>query len=252
MRQAWRRLRRIVGVPSTLVVAAAVLFYLLINAITWQTAESWGSSGVWAATGFALLVTVVLIIRWHRQVAEAFAPAMDRPGTDKLADRIGAVVLVGLDSAEPGTTFLRLLGTAHQLEYLALVTSPQVAARGVLTTVLTQVGRSPQALPHQQIRLWDRVNAERMADTEQAVTEAVSWMLRHGLHPSQIVVDVTKGRRPMQFGALVAAERARVEVQYLAAEWHHLDDRPRPGRAEFTVVHTHWATAAADAEPIVG
>jgi hypothetical protein len=77
-------------------------------------------------------------------------------------------------------------------------------------------------------------------------------MQRHGLHPSQIVVDVTKGRRPMQFGALIAAERARVEVQYLASEWHHLDDRPLPRSAEFTVVHTHWSSVASDAEPIFG
>jgi len=252
MRQTWRRLRRIMGVPSTLVVAAVGAFYLLINAITWQTAESWGASGVWTATGIAFALTLLLFVRWHRQVAAAISPTLGRPGADKLADRRGAVVVVGLDSAEPGTTFLRLLGAAQQLEYLALVTTPQAASRGVLAALLAQVGRAPQALPHQQIRLWDQVNAERMADTEQAVTDAVEWMLRHGLHPSQLVVDVTKGRRPMQFGALIAAERAKVEVQYLAAEWHHLDDRPRPGSAEFTVVHTHWATAAPDAEPIVG
>ncbi len=252
MRQTWRRLRRIMGVPSTLVAAAVSAFYLVINAITWQTAELAGAAGVWVGAGLAILVTVLLFIRYHRQVASALAPTLDRPGTDKLADRRGVVVLIGLDSADPGTTFMRLLAAARELEYLALVTTPQAASRGVLTTLASQVRRAPQALPHQQIRFWDRVNAETMGDTEQAVTEAISWMLRHGLHPSQLVVDVTKGRRTMQFGALVAAERTRVEVQYLAAEWHHLDDRPRPGSAEFTVVHTHWATAASDAEPIVG
>jgi hypothetical protein len=45
-------------------------------------------------------------------VTDALAPELDRPGSVKLADRRGAVVLVGLDSAEPGTTFLRLLATA--------------------------------------------------------------------------------------------------------------------------------------------
>jgi hypothetical protein len=252
MHQTWRRLRRIMGVPSTLVLAAVGAFYLLINAITWQSARSDGAAGVWAGTGAAIALTALLLVRYHRQVAAALAPALDRPGSDKLADRRGAIVLVGLDSADPGTTFLRLLATAEELEFVALVTTPQAVKRGVVTALEAQIQRAPQALPHQQIRLWDRVNAQAMADTEQAVTEAISWMLRHGLHPSQIVVDVTKGRRPMQFGALIAAERARIEVQYLAAEWHHLDDRPLPGSAEFTVVHTHWATAAPDAEPILG
>jgi hypothetical protein len=250
MHRTWRRLRRIMGVPSTLVLAAVSGFYLLINAITWQTAKSDGELGVWASTGAVILLAGLLLLRYHRQVASALAPSLDRPGSDKLTDRRGAIVIVGLDSAEPGTTFLRLLATATKLEYVALVTTPQAVMRGVAATLEAQLQRAPQAFPHQQIRLWDRVNAEAMADTEQAVTEAINWMLRHGLHPSQIVIDVTKGRRPMQFGALIAAERARIEVQYLAAEWHHLDDRPLPGSAEFTVVHTHWATAASDAEPI--
>ncbi len=252
MHQAWRRMRRIMGVPSTLVLAAVSTFYLLINAITWQTARSDGVLGVWAFTGAGFALTALLLVRYHRQVAAALAPSLDRPGSDKLADRRGVVVLVGLDSAEPGTTFLRLLTTAQELEYLGLVTTPQAVMRGVVTALEGQIKRAPQAFTHQQIRLWDRVHAQTMADTEQAVTEAINWMLRQGLHPSQIVVDVTKGRRPMQFGALIAAEHARVEVQYLAAEWHHLDDRPLPGSADFTVVHTHWATAAADAEPILG
>ena len=132
------------------------------------------------------------------------------------------------------------------------MTTPQAASRGVVAALLAQVRRAPQALPLQQIRVWDQVDAATMTDTEQAVTDAITWMLRHDVHPSQLVVDVSKGRRPMQFGALIAAERARVEVQYLAAEWPHLDDRPRPGSAEFTVVHSHWTAAAADAEPIVG
>jgi hypothetical protein len=132
------------------------------------------------------------------------------------------------------------------LQYLALVTTPQASSRGVIDALLAQVRRAPQALPLQQIRLWDQLDAATMTDAEQAVTDAITWMLRHDVHPSQLVVDVSKGRRPMQFGALIAAERARVEVQYLAADWPHLDDRPRPGSAEFLqVVETcRWRPAA--------
>jgi hypothetical protein len=102
------------------------------------------------------------------------------------------------------------------------------------------VPRAGHDLTYDRIRVWDDNEAEVMADTEEAVTEAIAWMGRHQVHPSEIVVDVTKGRRPMHFGALIAADRAAVEVQYLAADWHHLDDRPLRGSAEFTVVHEHW------------
>ena len=99
---------------------------------------------------------------------------------------------------------------------------------------------SGQSLPASQIRVWDRNEADAMGDVEQSVTEAIAWMGRNGLHASEIVVDVTKGRRSMAFGALIAANRADVEVQYLAAEWHHLDNKPRPGSEEFSVMSEHW------------
>jgi Beta-lactamase len=51
------------GVPSTLVVAAVSAFYLLINAITWQSAQSGGATGVWAATGVAVALTALMLIR---------------------------------------------------------------------------------------------------------------------------------------------------------------------------------------------
>jgi len=249
MRRIWSRLRRIAGIPSGLVFVALFAFYLLINAVSWQTAQSAGAYGVWAAVAAAVTLTAVLFIRWQRQVADAVAPALERPGSTKLAVRRGVVMLVGLDSAEPGTTFLRLLATAGQLEYLALVASPQATDRGVVDRLLAMPERVGRPLSHERVRVWDDSAAEVMADTEQAVTEAIAWMLRHELHPSQIVVDVTKGRRTMQFGALIAAARAQVELQYLASDWHHLDDRPRSGSAEFTVVHEHWDNVGPDADP---
>jgi len=51
----------------------------------------------------------------------------------------------------------------------------------------------------------------------------------------------------MAFGALIAADRADVEVQYLAAEWHHLDNTPRPGTEGFSVVSERWDGVGQDA-----
>ena len=242
MRQALARIRYVAGIPSGLVVAVAATFYLLVNALTaWSAAEA-GELGLWATVVVSAAVTTVLFVRWHHRFAASLDPAkLGQPGTAKLALRRGVVVLVGLDSADPGTTFTRLLATVEHLEFLALIATPQAEVRGVVPSLLGPLmAVSGRSMPASQIRVWDRNEADAMGDVEHSVTEAIAWMLRHGLHASEIVVDVTKGRRSMAFGALIAANRADVEVQYLAAEWHHLDNKPRPGSEEFSVISEHW------------
>jgi hypothetical protein len=98
--------------------------------------------------------------------------------------------------------------------------------------------------------VWGGNNAESLPDIERSVGEAIAWMERHGVHESEIVVDVTKGRRAMEFGALIAADRTNVEVQYMAADWHHVDNKPRPGTQGFMVVRTLWDTVGPEASPL--
>jgi hypothetical protein len=127
MRHTWSRLKRIAGVPSLLVVCSVFAFYLLVNAVTWEAAELGGGYGVWAATAAAIAATAFLFIRWQARVAPALAPTLGRPGSAKLSARRGVIVVVGLDSAEPGVSFLRLLAAAQNLEYLG--TGDQPAGR---------------------------------------------------------------------------------------------------------------------------
>src|SRR5665811_72624 len=133
MRQALARMRYVAGIPSVLVVALAATFYLLVNALTaWSEAE-FGQPGVWATVVLSAALTAILFARWQRRFSAALQPkALGQPGTAKLTSRRGAVVLVGLDSADPGTTFTRLLATAEHLEYLALIATPQAEVRGVV------------------------------------------------------------------------------------------------------------------------
>ena len=242
MRLALARIRHVAGIPSGLVAAAAGTFYLLVNAITAAATMELGEVGLWSTVVVSAAVTVVLFVRWQKRFAATLTPArLDQPGNTKLAQRRGAVVLVGLDSADPGTTYTRLLSTAAQLEYLALVATPQSEVRGVVPALLGPLmAVSGRTVATSHIRVWDQNEAEVMGDVEESVTEAIGWMGRHGVHASEIVVDVTKGRRSMAFGALVAADRLDVEVQYLAAEWHHLDNRPRRGTEGFRVVAERW------------
>jgi hypothetical protein len=46
-------------------------------------------------------------------------------------------------------------------------------------------------------------------------------------------------RRSVAFGAQIAANRADVDVQYLAAEWDYLDNMQGPGSEEFSVMSEH-------------
>lgn len=234
------RLRHVAGVPSGLLTAVLFCFYLLVNALTYTSGDLWGNAGVWLVTVVSAVV-VVLSWKWQRRFAPVLRAAeLDTPGLVKLARRRGVVVLVGLDSATPGTTFARLCSTVEQLDYLALVATPQGMELGVVDTLLQRLlpasGKTPLGL-----RVWEHNEAESMASVESSVAEAIDWMLTQGLHPSQVVVDVTKGRRSMAFGALIAADHAGVEVQYLAAEWHHLDNKPRPGTQDFRVVKERWS-----------
>jgi len=250
LKTAVSRLRYVAGFPSGLVISFFFSFYLLVNAITYFGGLL-GWAGVLLPVLASAVLTTYLVYRWQRKLSSASAAKSKDVTANRLAERRGVIVLVGLDSASPGTTFLRLLEEAEHLEYLALISTAQDDLLGVTSKLVdTLVVASGRVLPHGQVRVWGGNNAEGMPEIEDAVTHAVTWMGRHGVHPSQIVVDVTKGRRSMEFGALIAADRAHVEVQYLAADWHHLDNKPRPGTEGFTLVRTIWNAVDAHAQPL--
>lgn len=246
--RALSRLRHIAGFPSGLVVSFFFSFYLLVNAVTYLGAFA-GALGVVVPLLVSCLITATLVWRWQRKLATALsASQLDFPDESRLALRRGLVVVVGLDSANPGTTFLRLLAAAKECELVALVTTVQDDELGVTSDLVEKVmPLSGRSFPIGNVRLWGGNSAESLTDAENSVTEALAWLRRHGLHPSEMVVDVSKGRRSMQFGALIAADRASVEVQYLAADWHPLDNRPKEGTHDFFVVRTMWTEVSEDA-----
>src|SRR5450631_1488937 len=140
IRHHMSRLRRIAGIPSGLALATLATFYLLINALTFESADVAGAAGVWGVTAAGVLVTGALFLRWQRSVAPVLAlGSLDQPGSSRLAQRRGVVVLVGLDSAEPGTTFLRLLETAVRVEYIALIATPQAGFRDVVPGMINRI-----------------------------------------------------------------------------------------------------------------
>lgn len=248
LQRALARLRHISGFPSGLVLSFFFSFYLIVNAVTYLGSR-FGEAGVLIPVAVSCAITGLLIWRWERHMSEALSPStLDFPDQSRLALRRGVVVVVGLDSANPGTTFLRLLADAGDCEFLALVTTAQDDELGVTAEILDKLlPLSGREFGVGNIRVWGGNSAESLVDAETSVSEALAWMTRHDLHPSQMAVDVSKGRRSMQFGALIAADRAGVEVQYLAADWHPLDDRPKSGTHDFFVVRKIWDQVSEDA-----
>ena len=78
------RLRRIAGIPSGLALAALATFYLLVNAVTYESAQVGGSAAVWGVTALSMAATGLLFARWQRSVAPALQPALDQPGSLRL------------------------------------------------------------------------------------------------------------------------------------------------------------------------
>jgi len=57
----------------------------------------------------------------------------------------------------------------------------------------------------------------------------MDWMLEQGLKPTQVVVDLTGGSKPMSVAAFIAAEQRKLECEYVASDWDQGRARPVRG-----------------------
>lgn len=243
-RPTLERARAVFGIPSVVVIAGFLLTESLVNIVI-NLLPNWQADAIWLAgcTAAALLA----FDRWNRSVSSTLrADRLGRDGDDKLTGRRGLVIVLGLNSQAPTSPVAKLLAACPNLEYLALVGTPQTqsrnVARDILETLAPSLGRQ---VPAANVRVFEQGNnAQSVADFEQATRDAIAWMLRQGLEPHEVVVDTSDGRRAMGYGALVAAEQAGVEVQYLALEWDHMGNRPIPDQEMFKVVRELHTVAA--------
>lgn len=160
-------------------------------------------------------------------------------GSGKLADRRGAVIILGLDSAHGGSPAARLLADLPNLRFLALIGTPETRDMNVASLLLDKIAPAAGVnLDGVVIRTWHDGNAESVADAHMATTEALHWMGSRGLDASEMIVDVSAGRRAAAFGANNAADALFVETQYLAADWDKNTNKPIPGTASFKVITT--------------
>lgn len=233
-----KRMRHAIGVPGGLALAV-VLFTQLLGQVLDSVLDS--THDVLLAAAAVGGVVLLLAGRWVRQLPTlAKANDFGRPGTDRLPMRRGLVLLTGLDTATAKGPAAALLAQLPSLEYLAVVGSVETGEQGIGEKVCGPMLRAAgHDLPASHMRRWEFGNAESVSDAEQAVTEAIRWMLGHGLDRTEIVLDVSSGRRPMSYGAKDAADEFAVEAQYLAAAWDSVANKPLPGSQMFKVIRAY-------------
>lgn len=230
-----RRLRHALGFPGALAVLVIVLGELLVSGL-----DAMLNTGRERTLSIATVGCVMLVIAWRwsgRLAGDVAGDAYGCPGTQKLPGRRGLVVLVGLDSAEPDSPAVSLFSMCPAVDYVAFVGTPETAQLGVVDTlvdkVLPAVGVT---LDKSRTRRWEFGHAESVSAAEESVAEALRWMLGRGLDASEVVVDVSAGRRAMAYGAKDAADEHLVETHYLAAAWDTVANRPIAGTSSFKVI----------------
>lgn len=235
---ATRRIFATLGVPPLL----ALVMFLLgegISQIVFEALPDGLPHYLWVAG----LVAAAAALGWgYDRARRARISAAGQPGTAKLRARRGLIVLIGLDSDDPTGPLAQLLDHTPTLELLALVGTPQTAERGIaerLTTNLLTAWGHP--LETANVRVYEHNHAESVADNHHSVADAIRWMTNQGLRPGEIVVDVTKGRRPMGYGAIGAADAAGIEAQYLTWAWDTVCDAPILERQEFKLITELYA-----------
>jgi hypothetical protein len=226
------RFRVMLGVPSALVVLVFFIVTLLGEMFTDAVSSTHAR---FLVLGVLTLGATALVLQWDRKARRARVGSTDHA---KLGDRKGLVIILGLDSDSTESAAAKLLARTPKAEYVALVTTPrEPGGRDVVTGVVTRL--MPAAglvLDDAHVQVWDRGHHESVADFKEATLQAIAWMKGHGLDSDDIVVDISAGRRPMGFGAMLAADEVLVECQYLAAEWDHTQNAPRAGREAFKVL----------------
>jgi hypothetical protein len=235
VRSEWRRFAVVFGIPSVMLALGIIFTESAVNILTGHL--SIRGDLIWLA---ALAAAILWLFSRYRNSYTAATRAntdpSDQATSTRLANKRALIVVMGLDSADPGSPLAALLSRFPTLDYLILLGTPETKALGVSSRVTHQLlAASGHNLPADHLWVLEQAESHSLTDFELATRQAITWLLRHGVEVDQIVCDVTGGKRAMGFGVLTAADRAGVETHYLSARWDHLAKRPIPGSATWQV-----------------
>jgi CRISPR-associated protein (Cas_Cas02710) len=226
-RRATRAVRQLAGGW----VYELIVLQLLISAATLIAGDAVGLVGLALAVAVAAGAIVGvrdLVLRMKRRRT----PAIDELEGPPERTRPGVILTLSHDSDAADSA--AVLAIRHlRPTYLGFLGTPQTDERRVADHLAKE--RCPELgveLAAWNAKSWDQLD---LRDGTRTVTALIDWMLDRGLHPSDVVVDITGGTKLMSVCAFLAAEAKGIDCEYIRSEWHQ--GRRRPGSEHFTTIH---------------
>ena len=234
----WRRVRVVFGIPSVLLVVGVLFSQSIINVVTTHLSLREEIAGL-TVLG---VVCVTLFLRYRWAYLAAIHKTEDDPGKtqSRLAKKRALICVMGLGSGEATSPLATLLAQFNSLEYLVLLGTAETRSLGVASQITHQLlGTAGLSLDSEHVLILENNDAGAMDDFDEATRSALRWLFSNGVTSSEVLCDVTAGKRAMGFGALLASNRAGIETQYLDVGWDHVSQRQIPERTTWHVAREH-------------
>jgi hypothetical protein len=226
----WRRFKVAFGIPGV-AIGLGMLFSQSFIGVLISRLSLTGDI-IWLS--IVASITLYVLVSYRRSFTAAGRQIKLRVidgSTDRLGSKRALIAVMGLESGRASSPLALLLSQLSQLDYLVLLGTPETKALGVASQITHDLlGASGFTLASDQIEIFEQGDSYSMEDFDLATRQAVNWLIHKGVTTSEIVCDITAGKRAMGFGVMLAADHIGVEVQYRDSNWDREAKSRVPGR----------------------
>lgn len=157
--------------------------------------------------------------------------------------RRALVLTLSFHSHKPGSV-AHLALSRLKPDYLVLLGTPETEAEGVHTRLIEMHGLNP-----------DHTKMERWAppEIEEGIAKTIlafQWLYRQGVSREEIVVDLTAGTAIASVAVYIAAERERIDCQYVHSVFDREKNAILEGSQRPLLIRQHPRTAAETTAPL--
>lgn len=132
--------------------------------------------------------------------------------------RKGVIFTLGLRSADAGSVAYEVLDRMRP-EYVGFLGTSQTRDAKIVESLVEHFGISEDKFKSETWELLD------VAEGELKTTLVIDWMLKQGIASSDIVLDVTGGTVTTSISAFIAAQKRRIDTQYIYSEFDRQANR---------------------------
>jgi len=153
-------------------------------------------------------------------------PIFDDPSLIKFKRR-GIIFTVGLKSHDLNSTVMKVI-TKLNPEFCGFLDTELTRQNNIVDLIIQNSG-----LDSKKCRT-KTIDPTNIKETREDTEHLIHWMLKEGLLPGQIVVDLTGGTAVMSVAAYMAASGKSVPSQYIYSEYK--DNRPVEGTQRALII----------------